>query len=75
MDHVPSDKTDLEISEINRSNLTWKANVCMLQKTHPDYDAIKCEGAHGPLSLAQISSESQVFNSQSLHAETKAMTF
>jgi hypothetical protein len=52
MDHVPSDKTDLEILEINNSNLTWKANVCMLSKSHPQYDSIKCDGAHGPLSLA-----------------------
>ena len=49
--HVPSDVTDLEITEHNAKNPTWKANVCMLQKHHKDY------GTHcdKPLSLAQVS--------------------
>lgn len=49
--HVPSDVTDLEITEHNAKNSTWKANVCMLQKHHKDY------GTHcdKPVSLAQVS--------------------
>ena len=49
--HVPSDVTDLEITEHNAANPTWKANVCMLQKHHKDYGT-HCEK---PLSLAQVS--------------------
>ena len=40
--HVPSDITDLEISEINSGNGSWKANTCMLSKSHKDYGS-HCE--------------------------------
>ena len=41
--HVPSDETDLEIMEINNQNGPWRANTCMLQKTHKHYGS-HCEG-------------------------------
>ena len=51
--HVPSDETDLEIEEVNRANLSWKANTCLLQRHHPQYDHKRCQRKHErPLSLA-----------------------
>ena len=41
-EHVPSDKTDLQIVEINKSNRGWTANTCMLQTSHPLYDHKEC---------------------------------
>jgi len=35
--HVPSDITDLEITQINSGNGSWKANTCMLSKGHKDH--------------------------------------
>jgi hypothetical protein len=34
---------DLLIEAINMANLTWKADVCKLQKNHHMYDAGKCD--------------------------------
>lgn len=42
-DHVPSDQTDLEIMQINEQKLPWKANTCMLSKSHPARDSKKCD--------------------------------
>lgn len=52
---MPSDKTDAKITEINKKNLGWKANTCMLQTTHPDYDHKECGGSQAgeKISLAQ----------------------
>ena len=36
-DDEPSDEMDLLISEINKSDLGWKADTCKYQKTHPLY--------------------------------------
>ena len=44
-EHVATDETDLMISEINKKNLGWTADVCMLQTSHPDYDHKECGGA------------------------------
>jgi hypothetical protein len=35
--HKPSEVTDLQITEINNMNISWKANTCMLTKSHKDY--------------------------------------
>jgi len=52
--HSPSEENDLYIESINSQNLTWKANECMLTKTHPKYNAEKCEGAAPAASLTQV---------------------
>ena len=73
--HVPSDVTDLEITEHNAKNSTWKANVCMLQKHHKDY------GTHcdKPLSLAQVSettdSQTSTFEQALSSAQAWAETY
>lgn len=67
LEHVPSDETDLEISEINSQNLTWKANVCMLQKTHKDYGS-HCQKSEAT-SLAQTGSGVEAFTQVGLDAE------
>ena len=42
--HVPSDASDMLIEYINKDDkLPWKANTCMLQKSHPSY---QCD-SHG----------------------------
>ena len=41
--HVPSEDNDLLIETINNSNLTWKANECMLTKSHAKYNKEQCE--------------------------------
>lgn len=35
--HVPSEVTDAYIQKVNDMNLSWKANTCMLSKSHPGY--------------------------------------
>lgn len=64
--HVPSDITDLEITEINNSNGTWKANTCMLSKGHKDH----CEKSN-TLMLAQTGSSTF----EQMHAETEMKAF
>jgi len=49
--HVPSEVTDLYIESINDQNLTWKANECMLTKTHKRYNKTLCEKK---MSLTQV---------------------
>ena len=34
---------DLYINWINSQNLGWKANICLLSKSDPNYDKTKCE--------------------------------
>jgi len=48
MEHRPSDEMDLLITDINTSDLGWKADTCKYTKTNPLY------GKHckGPLNLA-----------------------
>ena len=43
---------DILIEAINMANLTWKADVCKLQKHHHMYDADRC----GDTSLVQTKS-------------------
>lgn len=53
--HAPSEETDLYIESINSQNLSWKANECMLTKTHAKYNKEKCEGGSEPAtSLTQV---------------------
>jgi len=52
-EHVPSDETDVKITEINKKKIGWKANTCMLQTSHPDYDHKECSHADEQISLAQ----------------------
>ena len=42
LNHVPSTESDLLIDQINQGNLTWEANTCMLQKSHPKYNSEEC---------------------------------
>ena len=54
---MPSDEMDVKITEINKKNLGWTANTCMLQTSHPDYDHKECgTQADEKISLAQTSS-------------------
>jgi hypothetical protein len=39
---VPSDEMDAKITEINKKNLGWTANTCLLQTSHKDYDHKEC---------------------------------
>ena len=43
MKHVPSEKNDAQIDMVNNGNKTWRANTCMLQKNHPNYNHEECE--------------------------------
>lgn len=56
LEHRPSDEMDLLITEINSSDLGWKADVCKYTKTHPLY------GKHcsGPIHLAQTTDNNLV---------------
>lgn len=57
---MPSDETDLVIEQVNSANLTWKANTCLLQKHHPEYDHKHCERKKSrPVSLAQVDADAQ----------------
>eukprot|EP00356_Strombidium_inclinatum_P009624 CAMPEP_0170508128 /NCGR_PEP_ID=MMETSP0208-20121228/61333_1 /TAXON_ID=197538 /ORGANISM="Strombidium inclinatum, Strain S3" /LENGTH=60 /DNA_ID=CAMNT_0010790835 /DNA_START=734 /DNA_END=916 /DNA_ORIENTATION=+ len=40
--HTPSDEMDILIDFVNSQELGWSANECMLSKSHPKYDAVKC---------------------------------
>lgn len=62
--HRPTDETDLEIMEINSQKGSWRANTCMLSKSHEHYGA-HCDG--NTVSLAQTEAESSVFNFEQLH--------
>lgn len=48
LEHRPSDEMDLLITEINASDLGWKADTCKYQKNHPLYG----KHCNGPVSLA-----------------------
>ena len=37
LEHRPSDEMDLLITDINMSDLGWKADTCKYTKTHPLY--------------------------------------
>jgi hypothetical protein len=54
LEHRPSDEMDLLITEINTSDLGWKADVCKYTKTHPLYG----KDCSGPLHLAQTNDNS-----------------
>jgi len=40
--HEPSPEKDNYIEWINSQNLSWKANSCLLSKSHPSFDKEKC---------------------------------
>lgn len=52
--HAASEESDLQIESINAQNLTWKANECMLTKTHPKYNKQQCEGPDQTTTLTQM---------------------
>jgi hypothetical protein len=54
LEHRPSDEMDLLISEINASDLGWKADTCKYQKSHPLYG----KHCNGPINLAQTNDNS-----------------
>lgn len=58
LEHRPSDETDLLIEAVNAADLGWKADVCKLQKHHPQYGA-HCDKPAGPEedSLLQLDSD------------------
>ena len=59
LEHRPSDEMDLLISEINSSNLGWKADTCKYQKTHPLY------GKHcDALNLAQVDEDTNLLQAE-----------
>ena len=66
--HRPSDETDLEIMSINSGGNSWKANTCMLSKSHEHYGA-HCDGSS--ISLAQTESDATVFSFEQLHLDNK----
>ena len=69
LEHEPSDEMDILISEINNSDLGWKADTCKYQKKHPLY------GSHcvhtGPLNLAQTNNENEEDLEHSSHNKKK----
>ena len=54
LEHRPSDEMDILITEINKSDLGWKADPCKLQKSHVDYP----KHCNGPVNLAQTNDNS-----------------
>jgi hypothetical protein len=59
---------DILIEAINMANLTWKADVCKLQKHHHMYDAERCESDNNLLQIDQAISDAD-------NTATEAMEF